>query len=260
MTTQTPVQAQFLDGDDLTLRLNLGACRLLVRAGAEGPWVEGTYSDATGDSRIRIVTEGPRLTLSQDRSFAGSVGLLRGVPTCDLRLGTGRPFRLEIGTGASDVHLDLSGVPLHGLDIKAGAGKIDLVISRPNPVEADEVSLRMGAGALDATGLGNLAASRLRADSGAAGVSLDLGGELRRHMDARVTAGMSGVRITVPADRPVRITTESTLGGTDLGDGFRTHDGAVHTLAEGEPVITVRASVSLGSLQLRAAAPADPGA
>lgn len=251
MTTQTPVNAPFVDGDDLVLRLNLGACRLIVHAGGEEPWVEGTYTDPTEDSPIRLHAEGQLLTISQERTFAGSFGLLRGAPTCNLRLGTARAFRLEIGTGASDVDLDLGGIRLRGLDIKAGAGKIDLAVSRPNPVDADEVSLRMGAGSLDARGLGNLAAARLRADSGAAGVTLDFGGELRRPMQARVSAGMSGVRVTLPGDRPARVTTDTTLGGTDLGDGFRTYEGAVHTLPDGEPVITLHASVALGGLQLR---------
>lgn len=117
----------------------------------------------------------------------------------------------------------------------------------------------MGAGALQTVGLGNLAADRLRADGGAAALTIDLDGELRRPLDATVSAGMSGVRITVPGSRPVRVTSAATLGDTDLGDGFVTRDGAIHTLAEGEPVLTVHATVALGSLQLRTTAEGDGG-
>jgi hypothetical protein len=251
VTTETPIRAPFIDGDPLTLRLDLGACRLRITPGGEEPWVEGTYRDPTDQSPVRLQVGTGRLTVGQDRTFGGAVGLFRGAPDCELRLGTGRPYRLELATGASDVELELGGLPLLGLDLKAGAGKLVVRVGRPNPVDADEVALRMGAGALETVGLGNLAARRLDAESGAAGVVLDLSGELRRHLDVRVSAGMSGVKITVPGDRPARIVTEATLGGSDLGDGFRTHDGAVQTLADGDPVITMRASVALGGLQLR---------
>jgi hypothetical protein len=253
VTTETPIRAPFVDEGPLVLRLELGACRLRVAPGGSEPWVEGTYSDPTDDLPPRLDVDRGRVTLRQDRSFGGTVGLLRGTPTCELRLGTARPFRLELDTGASEVDLDLSGVPLDGLQVRAGAGKVILRVFRPNPVEMEEVSVRMGAGAIEASGLGNLAAARLRAETGAAGVALDLRGELRRHLDARVSAGMSGVRLTVPDDRPVRITSETTLGSTDLGDGFLTRDGATHTAVDGAPIIDLHATVALGGLQLRTA-------
>lgn len=253
MATETPVRAPFIDGDPLTLRIQLGACRLRLAPGAEEPWVTGTYTDPTDDNPIRLEVGERRLTIDQQRSVGGTFGLFRGAPSCELRLGTARPYRLELVTGASEVELDLGGVPLLGLDVKAGAGKLVVRADRPNPAEAADVSFRMGAGAFEAAGLGNLAAARLDAESGAASMLLDLGGELRRHLDVRVSAGMSGVKLIVPGDRPVRVSLDATLGGTDLGDGFRTLDGAIRTLPEGEPVIDARATVALGGLQLRTA-------
>ncbi len=253
MTTETPVRAPFIDGDPLTLRIQLGACRLRLAPGADEPWVVGTYTDPTDDNPVRLEVGERRLAIDQQRSVGGTLGLFKGAPTCELRLGTARPYRLELVTGGSDVDLDLGGVPLLGLDVKAGAGKLRVRADRPNPVEADEVTFRMGAGALETAGLGNLAAARLEAESGAASLLLDLTGELRRHLDVRVSAGMSSVKLVVPADRPVRVSLDATLGGTDLGDGFRTADGAIRTLPEGDPVIDARATVALGGLQLRTA-------
>jgi hypothetical protein len=253
VATETPIRAPFVDEEPLVLRLELGACRLRVAPGADDPWVEGTYTDPSGDIPPRLDVEGGRVTLRQDRSFGGAVGLMKGSPTCELRLGTARPYRLELDTGASDVSLDLSGLPLQGLKVRSGAGKLLISVLRPNPVEMDEVSVRIGAGALEAEGLGNLAAASLRAETGAAGVDLDLRGELRRHLSVRVTAGMSGLRLTFPDDRPARITSETTLGATDLGDGFLTREGATHTATPGDPIIDLHATVALGGLQLRTA-------
>jgi hypothetical protein len=251
VTTETPIRVPYVDTEPLVLRLELGACRLRVTPGGEDPWVEGTYSDPTDDLPPRLDVDGGRVTLRQDRTVGGTVGLLRGAPTCELRLGTARAFRLELDTGASEVDLDLSGVPLVGLHVRSGAGKLAVAVHRPNPADLDEVSLRIGAGSLEATGLGNLAAARLRADTGAAALSLDLRGELRHHLDARITAGMSGLRLTLPADRPVRVSSETTLGSRDIGDGFLTRDGALYTAAEGTPIVDLHATVALGSLQLR---------
>jgi hypothetical protein len=253
VSTDTPIRAPFVDERPLVLRLELGACRLRVAAGGDGPWVEGSYHDPTDDLPPQLLVDRGTVTLRQDRTVAGGLGLLRGAPTCELRLGTGQPFRLELETGAGDVDLDLGGVPLTALAVRAGAGKVSLVAHRPNPVELDELSVRMGAGSLRTAGLGNLAAARVRTETGAAGVSLDLTGELRRHLDVRVQAGMSGIEVIVPGDRPARVVADTTLGSTDLGPGFVTEPGGVvRTPVDGEPVVEVRASVALGGLQLRA--------
>jgi len=236
-----------------SIRLNLAACRLRVGPGDAEPWVIGSYDDPGGNQPLRQRLGGSELTIGQARTLGTGVGLLRGAPTCELRLGSARPFHLRIDTGASDVDLDLSGVPVRSLDLRAGAGKVNLRVDRPNPAEADDVILKVGAGSLETIGLGNLATAYLRVDSAAAGVGLDLTGELRRAMDVRVSAGMSAVRLTLPADRPAQVSTESTARGTDLGDGFVTRDGRYFTTAEGEPLITLHASVRFGSLQLRTA-------
>ncbi len=249
--TDTPIRIPDLEVDDPLLRLQLGACRLRVGPGAVDGWAEGSYHDPGGRDPVRLHVEGSCVTLSQDRSLDRAVGLLEGVPTCRLSLGASRAFRLELDTGASDVDLDLTGLPLRGLSLRAGAGAVDVRVAAPNPVDADEVRLQVGAGGLDAVGLGNLAAARLRVDGGAANLSLGLTGELRRHLAVRISAGMSAVRVVLPGDRPARISATSTLGSRELGDGFVTRDGAVHTTAPGEPVIDLEANVALGTLQLR---------
>lgn len=252
MEAETPIHAPFPEEGEPVLRLRLGACRLVLRPGAEHPWVEGTYRDPTGEEPLRLHVDGPELTLRQPYTVAGTVGLVHGTPVCELSLGTGQPYRLVLDTGASDANLDLSGLPLRGLDIRAGAGRIELAVNQPNPTEAEEVSLRLGAGSLTARGLGNLAAEHLRIEGGAAALDLDLQGELRRPLDGRIATGMAGVTVTVPGDRPVRITTEARLGGVDLGDGFVTREGAVATHTTGKPAISLHAVVALGTLRLRA--------
>ena len=245
------IHAEFIDQDDATLRLALGACRLRVAPGTSEPWVSGTYRDPSGRQPLRQRTGGSELSLRQERSLVSALGMLRGAAEVELRLGWARPYHLVLDTGASEVELDLHGLPLRSLELRAGAGRVRLRLDRPHPVEAERVSLRIGAGALDAAGLGNLAARSLTVDSGAAAVDLDLTGELRRTLEARVTSGISGMQVTLPSDRPARVASETTLAGTDLGDGFLTRGGELFTAVEGEPVIRIEISTTLGGLRLR---------
>ena len=249
--SEQQVHAAFIEQDEATLRLNLAACRLRVAPGPVQPWVSGTYRDPGDAQSLQQRVGGSELAFRQQRSLASAAGMLRGAPFCDLRLGTARPYHLVIDSGASDVDLDLGGLPLRSLELRIGAGRVDLRVDRPNPVDAEEVSLQVGAGALLTSGLGNLAATSLRVDVGAASVGLGLDGELRRSLSVRISSAASAFRLTLPADRPVRISSETVLAGIDLGDGFLTRDGAFLTLAEGEPVVTVDANIRLGSLQLR---------
>jgi hypothetical protein len=91
VTTETPVRAPFIDGDPLTLRIQLGACRLRLAPGGDEPWVVGTYTDPTDDNPVRLEVGDRRLTIDQQRSVGGTLGLFKGAPTCELRLGTARP-------------------------------------------------------------------------------------------------------------------------------------------------------------------------
>lgn len=254
MASETPIRAPYLDVAVPTFSVRLGACRLRITRAAPdaAAWIEGTYRDPGGEDPVKLHVEDGRVTLSQDRPLDRAVGLLHGVPSCSLALGTAAPFRLEVETGASDVDLELGGIPLRSLAVRAGAGRVEIDVDTANPADADEVTLQVGAGGLDARRLGNLAASRMRVDSGAAGVVLDLTGELRRHLDVRVSAGMSGLRLRLPEDRPARLHATTTLGSQDIGDGFVTRDGAVSTLVDGEPVVEVTATVALGNLLVRA--------
>ena len=102
--------------------------------------------------------------------------------------------------------------------------------------------------------------SEMRLSGGAAGYELGFGGTLSRDAKAKVEAGLSGVEIEIPASTAARVIAETTLGSVDVGDGFTERQGALlpeDTLSGDAPVLTIRAGVRLGSLQLRARYPAN---
>lgn len=239
----------------LRLALAVGACRLAVKPGAAEPWVSGSYADPSGALPYKVVREGGSVRITQEARVAEMLGLFKGAPAFDLRLGTGRPFDLSVESGASDNALELGGVPLTGLTLRQGAGKLACRFSSPNPAEIGKLEVEAGAVGLEIAGLGHANFGEMRLDGGAAAYDLDFSGPLRRDARVRISTGVSAVTLRVPAATAAKIFPESILGGLDVGDGFTKKEGAFCTqaaLAGGGPVLLVEAKVALGSLSLKA--------
>ena len=249
----TPLDVPFPDADPLELAFAVGACRLELRRGADAPWVQGTYDDPSGALPWTLHREGGRVRIAQEVRLAGTFGLRHGAPRFSLALGTGRRFALAVEGGASDFDLDLGGVPLTRLSIRQGAGRLRCDFSAPNPADLDRIDVEAGAMALELVNLANAAFSELRLDGGAAAWELDFGGTLRRDATVRIAAGVSSVRLVVPAATAARVIPESTLGTLDVGDGYMKREGAFLTeaaLAGKTPALTIRVALSLGALRI----------
>jgi hypothetical protein len=176
------------------------------------------------------------------------------VPVIELALGTAKPFRLTIEIGASENQLDLGGVPISRLALRHGAGKTTVNFSAPNPRPMTLMEIGAGAGSTELRNLANAHCAELLVEGGMAAFVLDFGGALRQDAHARVTAALSSVDIVVPATTAATISTESPLGHVEPGERFTVKDGAFATPAAMDgrtPLLTISASVTLGSLSLR---------
>ncbi|MDP8948271.1 MAG: hypothetical protein M3N09_09275 [Actinomycetota bacterium] len=252
----TPINVDYPASDELHLRLALGACRLEARSGEGEAWITGTCHDPTGKRAPRILDEGGNVRITESEpSWERIPAVFGGVPRYELEFGKRRPFALTIETGASDFEMDLGGVPLSGLLVRQGAGRFALDFSAPNPESMQLLEVSSGAAGIELENLANANFSEMRLSGGAAGYELDFGGTLSRGAQATVEAGLSGVEIKIPPSTAAKIVAETTLGSVDVGDGFTKREGAFWTeagAAGNEPLLTVRAGVRLGSLQLRA--------
>lgn len=256
MAERTPerIDVPFPAAEPLKLALAVGACRLEVAPGSGAAWVDGSYQDPSGALPATVRAEGGDVRISQGLEVLSAPGLLSGgLPRFSLALGKGRPFHLTVQGGASEALLDLGGLPLQGLSIRQGAGRLRCEFSAPNPVAMGRLEIDAGAVALELVNLASAGFSEMRLEGGAASYDLDFGGTLVRDGLARVNVGMSTVRIAVPAATAARIQAEHVLGALDVGDGFTKREGAYWTEAAvrgGTPVLTVRASVTLGALRI----------
>jgi hypothetical protein len=254
--SDTPINVAYPTSDDLHLRIALGACRFKAEPGEGEAWVTDTCHDPTGKRAPRIVEEGRTVQITEpEPSWERIPAVFGGVPRYELVMGKGRPFALTIETGASEFDLNLGGVPLRSLMIRQGAGKFELDFSAPNPEPMQLLEVSSGAAGIELENLANAKFSEMRLSGGAAGYELDFGGTLSRDAEAKIEAGVSGVEIEIPASTAAKIVAETTLGSVDVGDGFTKREGAFWTEAGSagiEPLLTIRAGVRLGALQLRA--------
>jgi hypothetical protein len=244
--------------DDLQLRIALGACRLEAGPGEGESWVAGTCNYPT-DLRAPIIdTEKRPVTITEAKpSFERIPDFFKGVPRYDLELSKDkeRPFALTIETGVSSFDLDLGGVPLKALTVKQRAGRFNLDFSAPNPEHMSLLEVSSGAAGIELENLSNANFARMRLTGGTAAYELDFGGKLERDAEVVIETGLSGVEIAVPGSTAAEIVAETTLGSVDMGDGFTKREGAFLTeagMAEKKPLLTIRAGVRMGALQIRA--------
>jgi hypothetical protein len=252
---ETPIHIAYPSVSNPHLRIALGACRFAARAGEGDEWVAGTYSDPTDRRPLRLVEEEADVTITEaEPSFERIQAVFGGVPRYELEFGKEKPFALTIETGASDFDLDLGGVPLSRLMVRQGAGKFELGFTQPNPEHMELLEISSGAAAIELENLANANFSELRLSGGAASYELDFGGVLSRDAEVSIETGISGIVVSIPASTAARVTAETTLGSVDVGDGFTKSEGAFSTEAalRGDgPVLSIRAGVRLGALQLR---------
>jgi hypothetical protein len=127
--------------------------------------------------------------------------------------------------------------------------------SAANPQPMSLLRLEAGATGLEMRNLAHANFTDMTVDGGAAGYTFDFGGTLRRDAHVRLTIGMSGVEVSVPATTAAKIKAGIVMGGVNVGDGFTKKDGAFWTEAaiKGQtPVLTIEANISLGGLTIKA--------
>ncbi len=238
------------------MRIALGACRLRAKPGEGEAWITGICHDPTGKQAPSIVQEEGTVRIAEtEPSFERIPAVFGGIPSYELAIGKGRPFALTVETGASEFEMDLGGVPLSSLKVRQGAGRFELDFSAPNPQSMELLEVSSGAAGIELENLANANFSEMRLSGGAAGYEVDFGGTLSRDAEAKVEAGLSGVEIEIPASTAAKVIAETTLGSVDVGDDFTKREGSFLTegaLSGNAPVLTIRAGVRLGSLQLRA--------
>ncbi|HLY26841.1 MAG TPA: toast rack family protein [Aggregatilineales bacterium] len=234
-TTATPIEvrsdaisAPYPTGDSAELRLELNVGRLNLSAGG-AQLVDGTVTYNVEQWTPHVVTEGNRVTVKQDIGLH-LLGAWHDMKNdWKLALGTGKPFALNIGKGAGESDITLGGVPLTKLELEIGAGKARMNFDKPNPSQASNVRVNVGAGSLTLLGLLNANAEQFMFSGGAGELQVGFTGEsLRRSAKAVVNTGAGKITLNVQRGIACQITVKKFLSTVRLNGDFSTTDEEVY--------------------------------
>lgn len=257
-STSIPVNIPFVEAYPRRLHIAVGACKLFIRPSEAGglgeSWVSGTYHGQIEARPLQISQDGGTVKISQRQEWDEIFRMLEGVPVLELTLGTAMPYEFVIDTGASESYLDLGALPITHFAIKQGAGKVYVDFSAPNAAEMERLFVSSGASSIEMKNLLNANTAEMRFEGGAAAYKLDFGGVVRRDVDVHISAAMSSVDLLLPSSLAARIASQTMMGGVNIGDGYLKKDGEFWTEAAAanlQPVVSIHANVTLGSLNLR---------
>jgi hypothetical protein len=229
------------------LTIEMGAGKLNLSGGASKT-VEGTILYNVDAWVPEIENDGDSITLSQTNT--STVGFPDGkiINEWDLKLGPA-PINLSIATGAYEGSLDLSGISLTRLSIADGASKSTVSFNTPNPVEMELLEYRTGASEVNLIGLGNAGVDDVVFTGGAGSYELDFSGEAGNDINVRISAGMSDITLTIPANMQATITVNGGLSNINA-NGTWTINGNTYTSGSTGPTIRITVDMAVGNLNL----------
>ncbi len=245
VTTDTYMQP-LNDVKDLDVTLRMGAGTLRVTTADSPNAFEATIVHHTGvrvavdysGDRLRISDRGPRFvgtTVTND----WTIQLTRRVP-----------MHLVVSIGAGREVLDLTGLT-GSVELGAGAGEVSAQFQEGSGT-LERITLRGGAGRVDAIGLANAHARRIEVRGGVGELSLDFSGSGNQTTDVDVRGGVGRVVLVLPSGVGARIHARRGLGQVTLA-GF-TQKGADDYENDAWSTATtrfdIRASLGVGKFEV----------
>ena len=201
----------------------------------------------------------PRHSYSDGRLLIGVRGLRgRGLDNLstpsaafDLWLSPDVPTDLSLHFGAGVAEVDLTGVPLSGLEINTGASDTDVRLDEPNPARMRRAEISAGAAQLKVSGLGNLKAEHVAVQAGLGAVELELDGAWPDGAEVEIEMGLGSLRMVIPESLGVELNRRNFLASLDA-EGFE-RDGRTHRSLNWDRAdkrIEIDVSASLGSIEV----------
>lgn len=216
------------DADSVNVQIQMGAGELAVSGGAS-ELLEASFTYNVKELNPRATYEGGRLEVRDSDVKEGIRSLLdlgEYRNEWDLKLNEDVPMEMNVDLGAGRSNLALGALTLTRLDIRGGAGDVDLDLSSSQSL------------------------GRLDFDMGAGGVNIDLTGEWGKDLDARLTGGLGGITLRLPSNVGVKVDVETGVGSVDASG--LTKDGNSYTNdAYGVSDVTLRIAVEGGVGRIR---------
>lgn len=224
-------------------------------APAESPFLYrmNLYYDAERSSAIHSLEEGRVLTLGVAReSHVVSAGRSAGENRMDLSLSPEVPIDLSLELGAVEADLDLGGMSLTSLEIRAGANDTHVEFKVPNRVAMRSLEVDAGAASVRLSSIANANAALLNVETGVGSVELDFRGTWTRDLAASVDVSIGSLKLIVPEDVGIRMEVGKVVARVSA-PGLASRDGILvsDNWDTARYKLTVRARTVLGTVEVR---------
>lgn len=201
-------KSQTIEGGDaasVDVEIQMGAGELDVSGGASD-LLEASFTYNVAELDPEATYTGGRLEV-KDAGVEMSLQSLFDIDEFrnqwDLKFAEDVPMEMTIDLGAGRSNLALGSLALTSLDIRGGAGEVDLDLG------------------------GSQSLRRFDFDLGAGGVTIDLTGDWQDNLDARIDGGLGELSLRLPADVGVRIDAETGIG--NISASGLTRDDNIYT-------------------------------
>ncbi len=210
------VSASRLLGDEQSLEVDVqfGVGKLTVQPGTG----RALYRTSVHymEEKFRAITsynhQSRRLRVGvEKRGGFPNIGTFKTPQLLDLSLTPAVPIELRADVGAAEARIELGGLSVRSVEIKAGAADATVSFDRPNLIECSEFDIKTGAAEFHADGLGNARCAKISFSGGAGDITLDFTGEWmagsKMEGDVKLTFGALQLRlprqvgVTVSVDR-----------------------------------------------------------
>jgi hypothetical protein len=231
------------------VQITMGAGTLSLAPGAEG-LVTGQVQYNVAEWKPTVTHTGNSVSIVQGQS--NNVALPASgdqiVNDWSLKLGN-VPLTLTVDAGAYEGTLTLGALPLTSLTIQDGASKAKVVFDQPNPQTMSHLTYDTGASNVELEQLANANAQSMEFKGGAGNYVLDFSGKLQRDLTVGVTAGVSSVRLVVPAGVSAKVNVSGGLNSVTTDSSF-SQAGDTYSQTGSGPTITVNVNMGVGSLKI----------
>lgn len=247
--TLSVVEAAPANTEVVDVNLNLGFGTLDLTGGASD-LLAGEIRYNVADWKPTITNTGDTLTISQGDVPDNNLGLPGDnvVNAWTLQLGD-VPVNLALNAGTYEADLALGGVPLRGLEIHDGAADTTVTFDTLNPEHMDKLVYETGASSVTLTGLANANFDEMSFNGGAGDYELDFSGDLQGDSSVKVVAGLSSLRLSVPAGSNARIVVDGGLNDVNTQGSWTANGDTYETTGSG-PLLTIEVEMGAGSLTL----------
>ena len=211
--------------------------------------------DADKARAVHALRDGRVLTLGIEReSSVVNAGRSGDENRMELALSPAVPMDLSLEMGAVEAELDLGGLSLTSLDIKAGANATRVRFDTPNRVAMRSLEVQAGAASIVLSSLASSNAAVMNVDAGVGSVEMDFTGTWTTDIAASIDIAFGALKLLVPDDVGVRLEVGKVLARVS-SEGLTSRDGALvsDNWDTARYKLTVRAKTVFGTIDVRRA-------